>query len=289
MQVSLIADCQNLLGEGPLWDERLGVLYWVDIRSAQLYALDFSSGRVTHRPLNAPVSAMGLTGSDLLIAAAGRQVGVLDPIAGQFAPRLEFERDLPANRSNDGAVLSDGRFWFGTMDDGGADQQGSLYALDCEWRLQRVLGDLSIPNGIVNTQDGCEVLVADSSRQMIFKHRLNGVTGALGAAHLFATTLCGPSAPDGAALDEEGCLWSACWDGGSVVRYDPTGCVAATITLPVSRPTSCAFAGAGLSTLFITSAREGLSKSELAREPLAGGLFAVDVKVRGAPSARFSL
>jgi sugar lactone lactonase YvrE len=62
----------------------------------------------------------------------------------------------------------------------------------------------------------------------------------------------------------------------------------AAISLPVVRPTSVMFGGAGLRTLFITSMQHGLSPDELAAQPEAGCLFAAELDVPGLPEPRFA-
>jgi len=92
-----------------------------------------------------------------------------------------------------------------------------------------------------------------------------------------------PGGPDGAVVDSAGYLWNAQWGGGKVVRYAPDGSIDRVITVPVSQPSCPAFGGKDLKTLYITSAREGLSAEQLAKEPLAGGVFSIDVDVPGLP------
>jgi sugar lactone lactonase YvrE len=48
------------------------------------------------------------------------------------------------------------------------------------------------------------------------------------------------------------------------------------------------FGGPDLATLYVTSAIWDASDPQLAREPLAGALFALDVGVRGLPEPRFA-
>lgn len=286
MEARLLARRETQLGEGPLWDDRSGRLYWVDIRNRLIEWLDPARDvggvyRLAVRP-----SALGLRESGGLIVAADHCVGVLDLESGAFEPRVSFEEDRPRNRTNDGAVLADGRFWFGTMDDAGQERSGALYTLSPDWTLTRMLDGLGIPNGIVSDASGKTLFVADSAEGAIRKYELDGKTGALGPAKDFAVVEI--VSPDGAALDVEGGLWSAQWDGGRVVRHAPDGSIEAAIELPVSRPTSCIFGGADLKTLFITSARDGLSAEELAMQPLAGSVFAADVGVRGVTYPRFA-
>lgn len=286
MKARLLARRENQLGEGPLWDDSTGRLYWVDIRNRTVEWRDPERGDGGVYQIGVRASALGLRRSGGLLVAADRCVGVLGLDTGEFEPRTTFEEDRPRNRTNDGAVAADGRFWFGTMDDSGQDRSGALYALSSDWTLTRVLDGLGIPNGIVSTADGESLFVADSAEGVIRVHDLDPAAGALGPARDFARVE--NASPDGAALDEEGCLWSAQWDGGRVVRHAPDGRVERAIELPVSRPTSCAFGGPDLRTLFITSARDGLSAEELAAQPLAGSVFAADAGVRGVSYPRFA-
>ncbi len=285
----LYARCDAVLGEGPLWDDAQGRLFWVDIRRARLYVVDHGAATAAPIDLDAPASALGLcVGANALVAAAGRSVGVIDLVAGAYTPLATFEADKPNNRSNDGGVAGDGRFWFGTMDDAAAEAQGALYALSPDWTLRRVLEGLTIPNGIVGAADQRGLYVTDSARQVIDWHALDPATGALSAQRRFVDLHGAVHAPDGAALDEEGCLWSAQWDGGCVLRFSPHGELLTRIVFPVSRPTSCVFGGADMRTLFVTSARDGLGAEILANEPLAGSVFAVQTAVRGVTYPRFA-
>jgi len=285
MRVELAARRENILGEGPLWDQARGRLYWVDIRGKLIEWMEPDSGAAGTYRLPVRPSALALRAQGGLLVAADRVVGVLDLQNGAFEPRVGFDEDRPANRTNDGAVGADGRFWFGTMDDGGKSGRGRLYALSPDWRLSVMRENIGIPNGIVGLPDGT-LYVADSFEQVIWSHAATGDT--LSAPSMFFSAKGEKYTPDGAAPDEEGCLWSAQWDGACILRLAPDGTVALKIGLPVSRPTACAFGGPDLRTLFITSARDGLGPEQLAREPLAGSVFSVRLDTRGAGKEVFA-
>lgn len=288
MQPRVVAERRTILGEGPLWDDRTGRLYWVDIRRSRLHWIAPSAGKGAEVRCSAQVSALGLRSVGGFIAAADRAVGTLDPESGHFEARITFELDKPRNRTNDGAVAGDGRFWFGTMDDGAERGQGALYSVGADWTLKQACAGVSIPNGIRTTPDGRRLYVADSLLGVIYAHAMDPVTGTLMQGEMFASVAEHGWSPDGAALDEDGCLWSAQWDGARVLRFTPDGEVDRMLELPVSRPTACAFGGGDMKTLYITSARDGLGDAGLAREPLAGALFAVDLDVRGASYPAFA-
>jgi len=277
MRVELAARRENLLGEGPLWDPSLGRLYWVDIRGKRIEWVEPAHGAEGRCDLDVRPSALALCDGGELLVAAERCIGLLDVRTGVFRPRVFFEEDKPGNRTNDGGVAGDGRFWFGTMDDGGEPAQGALYALSSDWRVSLLKQGISIPNGIVSSPDGRLIYVADSGEGVIWSYGI--VEGALSAPSVFFRSA--GASPDGAAMDAEGYLWSAQWDGACVLRLSPDGAVERKIDVPVSRPTACAFGDSDLRTLYITSARDGLSADQLMREPLAGSVFSARTHVAG--------
>jgi sugar lactone lactonase YvrE len=73
-----------------------------------------------------------------------------------------------------------------------------------------------------------------------------------------------------------------------VIRLAPDGRIERVVEMPVQRPTSCIFGGPELNQLFVTSAKIGLKEAELARQPLAGNVFVVDVDVPGLPEPLFA-
>ncbi len=96
-----------------------------------------------------------------------------------------------------------------------------------------------------------------------------------------------PGRPDGATVDCEGHVWNARFGGGCIVRSTPDGSQHVIYPLPVSRPTSCSFGGANLEKFFTTTARQGLGEAELATEPLAGALLAIEPGVSGIAEGAF--
>ena len=94
--------------------------------------------------------------------------------------------------------------------------------------------------------------------------------------------------PDGMTIDEEGMLWICLWGGKALSRWNPhTGKLLEKIDIPAFQVTSCAFGGKDLDTLYITSARTGLSDNELREYPLTGSLFSIQPGVKGLPMQSF--
>jgi sugar lactone lactonase YvrE len=201
-----------------------------------------------------------------------------------------LEPDMPGNRSNDGRVNRAGGFWIGTMNRKAPakNASGGLYQFRAGV-LTRIRSDILIPNSTCFSPDGRTAYFTDGISRLIEQCDIDPATGLpTGPWRKFAITDQSVE-PDGSVVDSEGFVWNAEWNGSRVVRYAPDGTIDRVVTLPVSRPTCPAFGGPGLKTLYITSARQGLSEAQLAREPLAGSIFAVKVDVPGLPEALLKL
>ncbi len=277
----------SLLGEGVCWDATAGVLWWVDIRGEALCSFDPSAGRATRRSAPATLGGVWPAADGSLICAArhGFARWQLDAEDG-FRYLVEPEPERTGNRFNDLSGDRHGRLWAGSMDDAERRSTGALYRLDPDGRCTRVLDGWAIPNSLAFSPGG-EVLYATDTptgRIVAFDH--DPADGTVGPPRTFAV-VDGPGHPDGSTVDAEGCLWNAEWDGWRLVRYRPDGAVDRVVELPVQRPTKCAFGGAELATLFVTTAADRLTAAELAAQPLAGAVLAIDVGVVGLPAVPF--
>ncbi|MDR3512544.1 MAG: SMP-30/gluconolactonase/LRE family protein [Caulobacteraceae bacterium] len=272
----------NALGEGPVWDAARGRLYWVDIKGGRLEWFEPETGADGGVDLEVQTTSVVPRANGIgFLAAARPGLGVLDPDTGAFELKIEVEADRPDNRPNDGNVDLGGRYWFGTMHESYGRFEGALYRLDPDWTLTRCITGMGIPNTLVCSPDGRRLYIADSTRLTLEMASIDPETGALGRVEPFADTQGQSYGPDGSAVDAEGFLWNCQWGGSRIVRYAPDGGVDKVVPLPVTNPTSCAFGGAGLDTLYITSARETLSAETLAREPWSGSLMAFKPGVKG--------
>jgi sugar lactone lactonase YvrE len=214
---------------------------------------------------------------------------------GEPEPILEVEPDLPANRLNEGAVGPDGAFWFGTMhqnirDDDGPAQipaaTGRLYRYAPDGTLARVSEDVF---GITNTlvwPASDRLVTSDTLANVLYEYQI-GEGGQLSGRKVVQEGF-GRGLPDGSTLDEEGFVWTARVAGGAcLTRTAPDGQLDRIVELPCSWPTSCAFGGDDLRTLYVASARFTMSPQHLAANPQEGALFALDVGVAGRPAHRF--
>jgi sugar lactone lactonase YvrE len=142
------------------------------------------------------------------------------------------------------------------------------------------MDDLSITNGVVWSPDWTKLYVVDSMLDRIYVCDFDIDAGSVGPRHIF-NDAAGIGTPDGNAIDAEGFLWSARWDGHCVARISPQGKVDRVVPIPASLVTSCAFGGPELDTLYVTTARLGIDDATASRYPQQGGLFALTPGVRG--------
>jgi sugar lactone lactonase YvrE len=189
---------------------------------------------------------------------------------------------------NDGKCDPAGRFWAGTKDIEGHRPFGSLYRLEPDHTLVRVLTDVTISNGLGWSPDHETMYYIDSPTHRIDMFDFEVETGSVSNRRSLVELSRAWGLPDGMTVDEEGFLWVAFWDGSAVRRIAPDGRVASVVELPVSRVTSCAFGGDDLADLYVTTARNGLSEAELRSQPSAGGLFRLHPPVRGLPPHAFA-
>ena len=229
----------NVVGEGILWDVSRQVLWWTDIQSCRLHRFDWS--RAVNQVLDTPdrVGSFGLVADgDELIVAFAKGIALYDPVRKVTLP-LENPETIGAGiRFNDGRVDRQGRFWAGTMVEGPqSDAGGCLYSVDAARSIRRQAGGIRIANGLCFSPDGTHMYFADSPTRTIRVYDVPGDGHTLGPPRTFAQTPAG-AFPDGATVDADGCVWSAHWGAGCVVRYTPRGDVDRVVQIPTCQP-SC--------------------------------------------------
>jgi L-arabinonolactonase len=283
-QVERVLAVQNELGEGPVWNVEEQALYWVDILEGHLHRLHPASGRREFFDAGLAVGALAFRASGGLVLATENGFAFWDPRNQQLQVVADPEADRPDSRFNDGAVDRQGRFWAGTMGEG---PTSALYRLDPDGSVHTMETGITISNGIGWSPDNRTMYYTDTPLRVIYAYDFDPASGAIENRRSFVHVPDGDGLPDGLTVDSEGFVWSACWDGWKVIRYDPDGGVERKVELPVQRPTSCTFGGPDLDELYITSAWIALSAAERKDQPLAGDLFRLKTNVRGLEEPRF--
>ncbi|QXH44887.1 SMP-30/gluconolactonase/LRE family protein [Pseudomonas xanthosomatis] len=291
MSAELIINARNATGESPVWQARENALYWVDIPAGRLYRWQLD-GPISHWTGDEMLGCIVRTPQGHWLGARQSGIFKLTPKADgslHAEKRASVEHALPGMRFNDGRCDRQGRFWAGTMHTGmGSQPVGALYRHDPAsdapvYALQARLGGLTVPNGLAFSPDGKTMYLSDSHPEVqliwAFDYDIDSATPH--NRRVFVDMRQHPGRPDGATVDAEGCYWICAIDAGKVLRFTPEGKLDRTLELPVKKPTMCAFGGPQLDTLFVTSIRpQGV---DLADQPLAGGVFALNPGVKGLP------
>ena len=284
--VVCVADVHAVLGEGPVWVGRDRALYWVDIKGRRIFRLA-DSGELSRWPTPFRVGSLAPHEKGGFIAGTDQGIAEVDLDTGRLQIIFHPEEHLPGNRFNDGKVDRSGRFWAGTMDDQERQAIGTLYRIDPDLSWTSIDEGYKVTNGPAFSPLGDIMYHNDSARQVTYAFDLDADGKATNRRTLIEFG-DGDGFPDGMTVDSEGCLWIAFWDGWCVRRFSPAGELLETVEVPVARPTSCAFGGAELDELYITSASVGLDESQLRMQPNAGGLFMFTPGVQGLAEAPFA-
>ncbi|TLS46535.1 SMP-30/gluconolactonase/LRE family protein [Streptomyces montanus] len=273
---------QAALGEGPTWDPAAGRLVWVDILGSRVHTYEPVSGRRTVMATEQHVGAAKPRAGGGLVVNLRDGVGLYGPGADDF--RWLHRDPVPGRRANDAAVAPDGALWAGTMRYDEAPGGGSLSRITADGTVEVVLDDVAVSNGTGWSPDGRLMYYIDSPTRRIDVFDVDAANHRPVNRRQLAAVEDGAGFPDGLTVDADGCVWVALWDGGAVRRYTPSGDLDRVVPLPVRRPTACAFGGADLTDLYITTARTGLE----APHPMSGSVLVLPGAGKGLAQPAFA-
>lgn len=284
----LIADVKAELGEGPSWDARRELLFWVDIEGHQVHEYNPTDGTDRTIPVGRHVGAVVPMEDGGLLIAGRDGFYTLDPHTGELEAIAKPEHEPAGNRFNDGKCDPSGRFWAGTMSMKHESNKGALYRLDSDKSLHTILDGVSTSNGLAWNADGSVLYYIDTPTLKVAAYDFDAASGTISNPRTAVEFPEGEGYPDGMAIDAEGMLWVAHWGGWKVSRFNPaTGERLMEIPVPAEQVTSCAFGGEELDELYITTARTGIPEDRLKEQPAAGGLFRVNPGVKGTPTVSY--
>ncbi|MBN1922392.1 MAG: SMP-30/gluconolactonase/LRE family protein [Anaerolineae bacterium] len=279
MKLELIADYACITGEGPLWHPLEQRLYWVDIPTGRMFRYEPATGQHEQCFAGEPIGGFTIQADGALLLFMARGVVALwrDGVLAPVMPEIPEERE---SRFNDVIADPEGRVFCGTMPTG--KRGGTLYRLDVNGALTRVLEGVQISNGMGFSPDLTQFYYTESLARTIWVFDYDRATGDLSHRRVFARVpnVEGEGVPDGLTVDAEGYIWSARWDGGCLVRYRPNGKEDSRIHFPARKVSCATFAGPDTTDLYVTTAG---GDDKVANGPGAGALFRLRPGVQGRP------
>ena len=290
-----IADAPDRVGESPVWDVRAQRLWWVDIegaciRSTVLGAADAVQswhmpervGCIALTPVQGQLIAAMETGIARVTLQEGGQADI-DWLA-------HIQHPAPGMRFNDGRCDASGRLWVGSMvmDMSLASDLGGLYCLDERGLTGPHVTGLLTSNGLGMSPDCRTLYLSDSHPkvQKIWAFDLDAATGHLSQQRLFVDMNDWPGRPDGAAVDAQGLYWICGNDAGQIHAFDAQGQWRQSLTVPMPKPSMCAFGGANLDQMLVTSIIP--VQTTAATRGSSGAVIALQPGVQGLPEPVFS-
>ena len=299
MEIRCILQARSALGESALWSPAEHALYWLDQIRPEIHRLDPATGIDTGFPLDLPAQLGALVpceGGGLVLAASDG-ISVLSADRKTRRPFVNPIAAQPRASFNDAKCDRQGRLWAATTDRLEIDAMGRLYRIGPEGEASAAAEGFICSNGPSFSPDGRIMYHTCSHERVIHAYDVDADSGEASNRRVFATFDPAVGVPDGSTVDAEGYLWTTHWGGWRITRFAPDGRVDREIAMPVESVTSCAFGGPDMTTLFVTTASvelvEGrwrfMDEAGFAAAPMAGGIFAIDVGVRGLPEPAFRM
>lgn len=279
-----VTDRVTYHGEGPYWDREVGRLLLVDMLAGAIVELD-ADGNASRHEYGGVAAVVRRRTSGGFVLAVEHGIRFLDDDLEPVGDVQTVFED-PAIRMNEGGCDPQGRLYLGTMAYSAAEGAGTLYRIDADRSVHEVLPGVTISNGLQWRADGLVAFYNDTPTHRISQYAFDAESGTFGPRSTVVEVPEDRGNPDGLAIDDEGGLWCALYGGSAVHRYDQDGTLTEVVELPVRDVTSCTFGGPDLSTLFITTSRDGWGDEHA--EPEAGSVFALETDVHGAPQPSYA-
>ena len=294
--VRVAVQTPSLLGESPMWHPVEQMLYWCDIAGRKLQRFDPVAGELVHWDFDTEVASCAPMLDGGLLLAMRDGLWRFDTATGRRQRLAAPPYDPASERFNDGKCDPQGRFWVGTIYEPRDPALASLHCYSAGGKLVRKADGITVSNGLAWSPNGRTMYWSDTKAHTVYAFDFDPAAGDMCNRRIhasFPAKVPGASLegyggrPDGAAVDVQGCYWVAMFEGQRLLRLSPDGGLLREVRLPVRCATMPCFGGADLKTLYVTTARENRPAHELAGQPWAGCVLALDVLVPGLPANLF--
>ncbi|NJM43305.1 MAG: SMP-30/gluconolactonase/LRE family protein [Brachymonas sp.] len=292
-----ITTTPSTLGESPFWHPQEQMLYWADIAGCKLHRLNAFTSEVEIWGMPSEPGCFAPCASGGFIIALRDRIVRAKAWGGELQTLSLLDHDATTTRSNDGKCDASGRFWVGTMFEPRTSQSAKLWSYSKGDSVHFKQGNAIVANCLAFSPSSKTVYWADTPQHKIWAWDFDLASSAMTNQRVFKQFAPKPEGwtsgllsnggyggrPDGAAVDSQGNLWVAMFEGRRVVQLSPEGVELQSIEAPVTTCTMPAFGGDDMQTLYLTSARHNRSEAELQREPLMGCVFSLRVNAAGMP------
>ncbi len=280
----VICNQHCILGEGPIWDDRNGLLWWTDITAGIIYtcthAIGGQSPSISKVIEGKQVGGFALNRGGGLVCACLDGLHLWTPQGGfkLIASKLDGKQ----LQFNDAVADARGRFIAGTryfsIDENVKPEPGGLYRVELDGTIYQIDEGIRLSNGLGFSPDSTVLYYADSLERVIYKYDYNIEAGTVSNRSIFVSVTDEKGLPDGLTVDREGYIWSAYWGGDNILRYDPDGKVERKLPAPEKMTTSLTFGGRNLTELYLTTAADFVPGSE---EGSGGHVYSLSTDIQG--------
>ena len=282
----------NKLGEAAIWHAASKRLLWIDLYDPKLFIHDPATGETLIRAvkLKAPLGAIvATTNPKLLVVSHAEGLSSLNIKTGATKLFARPEQDRGDIIYNDCKVDRFGRLWAGSSHAKEIDARGALWCVLPSGKC--FLGDVgfAVSNGPAFSLDGKVMYFNDSVGKKTFAYDISAKDPFPRNRRVLISYTHEEGMPDGLTVDTDGNLWVAHWGGARITQFSKTGIRLRHIEIPAPHVTTVGFGGEGYSTLYITTAREGLSPDALELWPQSGDLFGLKPGISGVPEPLFPM
>lgn len=274
MQIECVAQTNDILGEGVIWNPGDNCLYWVDAFGPFIRRLEYATGKVESWKMPEIIGSLVFDRNQGIVGGLTSGFGkvTLDPVTVE---------PIVNPQPGDGIIFNDGkcdrrgRYFVGTMHRDFIEGAGVLWRLDPDWTTHQIDTGFTVSNGLAWSPDDKTMYFADTRALKVYAYDYDIETGNATNRRIFFTTDDTIGRVDGATIDTEGFYWCAMIHDGSICRFSPSGKLDRRIEIPVKHPTMCSFGGPDLDTLYVVTSNRFLQPHQRNEQPLAGSTFAI--------------
>lgn len=287
MDFELILDGRVELAETPIWDSRIGKLYWTDLFAGVVHQFDPESGDcLTFGGGGLIGSAVPCMDSGKLLCALDTGIYLLDMKDGSRELVADPNNGNAQNRYNDTRVDKAGRIFTSTVskkygtEEYEPDMLGDFYMIDRDGTVKIICEGINQFNGIVWNKDNTKMFVIDTYHERLLEYPYDLELGPIGEGREVLSFKGVQGMPDGMSIDIEDRLYICHWTG-KISVWDHSYTHIEDIPVPVEYACCTGFGGEDMTDLYVATSKYCYGPKELEKNPGAGGIFKGKVSVPG--------